>query len=55
MSDSMKEKVVERGRGAASAVASTPGWVWIVIGGVVLLVVGIVAATAVRSHQGSGE
>jgi hypothetical protein len=50
MGTSAKSKVIELRRGAVSTLTATPGWVWIVIGGVVLLIVGIVAASAVR-HQ----
>jgi len=51
----MKAKVVEQGKGAVSTIAATPGWVWIVIGGVVLLVVGIVAASAAVKQYNHGE
>lgn len=51
------EKIRELSRarsegGLFSAVRSTPGWVWVVIAGVGLLVVGLIAASAWRrSHE----
>lgn len=37
--------------GIFKTLSNTPGWVWIVIGGVVLLIVGVVAASAAVSHR----
>lgn len=44
-------RVRELRSGAVSTVSQTPGWVWIVIGGVVLLIVGVMAASRVRNHR----
>lgn len=40
--------------GAMTTVSDTPGWVWVVLGGVTMLIVGLIAAQRVRSG-GSGS
>lgn len=45
------EDDLDGGGGILSTLGRTPGWVWVVIGGVVLLLVGVMAASA----RGRGE
>lgn len=44
-----------RSTGIFRTVTNTPGWVWVVIGGVVLLIVGVVAATAAMHARRPSE
>ncbi len=52
-----RSEIVERVKSAGvfNTLSSTPGWVWILIGGVVLLIVGVVAASAVVHRQSAPE
>lgn len=50
-------RVVEQFKtsGVFKTVTQTPGWVWVVMGGVALLIVGVVAATAAMHHRNPAE
>ena len=54
-----RQRVVTRVReareGALHAIWDTPGWVWAVVAGVLLLMVGILAASRYRSSRATQE
>jgi hypothetical protein len=51
MNQQLPPKVKDKAQSTVRAIANTPGWVWILIGGVVLLIVGMVAARAALPNE----
>lgn len=53
--DDRRERMRRRAREAKDtalgAISDTPGWVWAVVGGVLLLMIGIMAASRYRSRH----
>lgn len=46
-----KEMSPPHSRGLVATVRATPGWVWVLVGGVVLLIVGVLAAQAALPRE----